>query len=163
MRISQGVEWAMHATVLLAQAPEDSWIARRTIAEYYDLPEPYLAKYLQRLVAAGVLIATTGPRGGYRLAQAPEDITSLAVFEAIEGSAPAFTCQGLRHRGKGAATEEECKRECVIYTLVDSADNAWRDTLAERTVADLVEVLPESLKERTAHILAEAAENSKRK
>ena len=45
-----------------------AWIPRKTIAEFYGLKEAYLAKYLQRLVAEGVLLATTGPRGGYRLA-----------------------------------------------------------------------------------------------
>ena len=100
MRVSKGVEWALHTALLLAQAPEGSWTARRTIAEFYDLPEPYLAKYLQRLVAAGVLVATTGPRGGYRLAAPPGEITALAVFEAIEGSAPVFTCQDIRRQGR---------------------------------------------------------------
>ena len=52
MRVSTGVEWAMHTAVLLAQAPEGAWTSRRTIAEFYDLPEPYLAKYLRRLVTA---------------------------------------------------------------------------------------------------------------
>jgi len=60
MRVSTGVEWAMHTAVLLAQAPEGAWTSRRTIAEFYDLPEPYLAKYLRRLVAAGVLVAPLG-------------------------------------------------------------------------------------------------------
>ena len=157
MRVSKGVEWALHTTSLLAQAPDGKWIARRTIAEFYDLPEPYLAKYLQRLEAAGVLVATTGPRGGYRLAAPPEEITALAVFEAIEGSAPAFTCLDIRRHGRGAATPEECQRECVIHTLVDSADRAWRAQLAGRSVADLVSVLPESLKLRTSHTLSESA------
>lgn len=156
MRVSKGVEWALHTALLLAQAPEGSWTARRTIAEFYDLPEPYLAKYLQRLVAAGVLVATTGPRGGYRLAAPPEEITALAVFEAIEGSAPAFTCQDIRRHGRGAATAEECQRECIIHTLVDSADAAWRAQLAGKTVADLVGVLPNTLKDRTSDILSEA-------
>jgi transcriptional regulator, Rrf2 family len=156
MRVSKGVEWALHTALLLAQAPEGSWTARRTIAEFYDLPEPYLAKYLQRLVAAGVLVATTGPRGGYRLAAPPGEITALAVFEAIEGSAPVFTCQDIRRQGRGAATDEECQRECIIHTLVDSADAAWRAQLAGKTVADLVGVLPNTLKDRTSDILSEA-------
>ncbi|WP_367116726.1 Rrf2 family transcriptional regulator [uncultured Corynebacterium sp.] len=156
MHVSKGVEWALHTTLLLAQAPEGSWTARRTIAEFYDLPEPYLAKYLQRLVAAGVLVATTGPRGGYRLAAPPEEITALAVFEAIEGSAPAFTCQSIRRQGRGAATDKECQRKCIIHSLVDSADAAWRAQLAGKTVADLVDVLPNTLKGRTTDILSEA-------
>ena len=46
MRLSKGVEWALHTTILLAQAPEGTWIPRKTIAEFYGLKEAYLAKYL---------------------------------------------------------------------------------------------------------------------
>ena len=62
MRVSTGVEWAMHTAVLLAQAPEGAWTSRRTIAEFYDLPEPYLAKYLRRLVAGGRTGGHHGPQ-----------------------------------------------------------------------------------------------------
>ena len=162
MRVSTGVEWAMHTAVLLAQAPEGAWTSRRTIDEFYDLPEPYLAKYLRRLVAAGVLVATTGPKGGYRLAAPAEKITALDVFEAIEGTAPAFTCQDIRRHGLGAATPEECRRRCIIHTLVDSADAAWRSELAKKTIADLVSVLPSTLKHRTSTILSDAASGANR-
>jgi len=162
MRVSTGVEWAMHTAVLLAQAPEGAWTSRRTIAEFYALPEPYLAKYLRRLVAAGVLVATTGPKGGYRLAAPAEKITALDVFEAIEGTAPAFTCQDIRRHGLGAATPEECRRRCIIHTLVDSADAAWRSELAKKTIADLVSVLPSTLKHRTSTILSDAASGANR-
>ena len=154
MRLSKGVEWALHTTILLAQAPEGAWIPRKTIAEFYGLKEAYLAKYLQRLVAEGVLLATTGPRGGYRLAA--HKITTLSVFEAIEGSAPAFTCQEIRRQGKGAATPEECQHKCIVHSLVDQADAAWRTEMANRTVAALVEVLPDSLKARTSAFLSNA-------
>ncbi len=159
MRVSKGVEWALHTTVLLAQAPEGSWISRKTIAEFYDLPEHYLAKYLQRLVAGGVLLATTGPRGGYRLAAPPVEITALQVFEAVEGSAPAFACQDIRRQGRGAATDEECHRKCIIHTLIDSAEEAWKRRLASSTVAELVDVLPHTLMRRTSAILAESNSN----
>jgi len=38
--------------------------------------------------------------------------------------------------------------------LVDQADAAWRAEMAGRTVANLVEVLPDSLKTRTAAFLS---------
>lgn len=154
MRLSKGVEWALHTTLLLAQAPEGAWVPRKAIAEFYGLKESYLAKYLQRLVASGVLLATTGPRGGYRLAARAREITTLAVFEAVEGSAPAFTCQEIRRQGTGAATAEECQHKCIVHSLMDQADAAWRAEMARRTIADLLEVLPDSLKRRTSAFLS---------
>jgi len=84
------------------------------------------------------------------------------VFEAIEGTAPAFTCQDIRRHGLGAATPEECRRRCIIHTLVDSADAAWRSELAKKTIADLVSVLPSTLKHRTSTILSDAASGANR-
>ena len=114
MRVSRGVEWALHTVMLLAQAPAGSWTSRRTIADFYDLPDPYLAKYLKRLVSASILLAVTGPRGGYRLAAPPEKISALSVFEAIEGSGPAFVCEEIRCHGTGAAegTKPETCPDC---------------------------------------------------
>lgn len=154
MRLSKGVEWALHTAILLAQAPEGAWVPRKTIAEFYGLKEAYLDKHLQRLVAEGIFLATTGPRGGYRLAAPAEKTTALSVFEAIEGSAPAFTCQEIRRQGKGAATPEECRHKCIVHFLVDQADAAWRAELASQTVATLVEVLSDSLKTRTSAFLS---------
>ena len=37
MRLSKGIEWALHTTILLAQAPEGAWIPCKTIAEFYGL------------------------------------------------------------------------------------------------------------------------------
>jgi len=36
-------------------------------------------------VRAGLLAAATGPRGGFRLARPPEEITVADVVEAVEG------------------------------------------------------------------------------
>lgn len=154
MKLSQGVEWAMHTVLLLSQVPEGQYCCRRTIAEYYALPEPYLAKYLKKLVTAGILTAISGPRGGYRLAAPATDIRTLDVFLAIEGSAPAFTCTDLRRQGLGAATEEECERKCVVHALMDRADQAFRAELASTTVADLGALLPETVLARARKAVA---------
>ena len=82
MRVSRGVEWALHTVMLLAQAPAGSWTSRRTIADFYDLPDPYLAKYLKRLVSAGILLAVTGPRGGYRRGAPPPNKSGRSVVAA---------------------------------------------------------------------------------
>jgi DNA-binding IscR family transcriptional regulator len=44
-----------------------------------------LLKVLEPMVDAGTLRSVSGPRGGYRLARAPKDITLLDVIEAVDG------------------------------------------------------------------------------
>ena len=71
MKMPEGVEWALHCTWLLTFAREGDAVPARRLAEFYDLPEAYLAKLLKALVRAGLLRATSGPRGGFRLARPP--------------------------------------------------------------------------------------------
>lgn len=142
MKLSQGVEWGLHCTTLIAQVPDDVALSRRTLAEHYALPDPYLAKHLQALTRAGLLTATPGPRGGFRLAKPAGQITVLEVLEAIEGSAAPFLCQEIRQRGTGAVSAEHCARPCAISTVMARAHQAWRDSLRRTTIADLVDQVP---------------------
>ncbi|MEU7532473.1 Rrf2 family transcriptional regulator, partial [Saccharothrix sp. NPDC042600] len=103
MRMGEGVEWAVHCCLNLA------WIGERAIpatrlAAYYELPAAYLNKQLQALARAGLLTSTPGPRGGFRLARAPERITLMDVVSAVEGPDQAFRCTEIRHRGPAAGT-----------------------------------------------------------
>ena len=99
MKLSEGVEWALHCTWTLAAAPASEPLSTRRLAEFYDLPAPYLAKVLNSLVRAGVLTATSGPRGGFRLAKPADEITAAEVLEAVEGRGQLFSCTEIRQRG----------------------------------------------------------------
>jgi len=148
VKLSQGVEWGLHCAVVLSRVPAGTLVSRRTLAEQFGLPETYLAKHLQAMVKAGVLRATPGPRGGFRLAGPPEGITALAVVEAIEGAAPPFLCQEIRQRGAGGLPAEECLRPCAIHQVMTAADLAWRESLRAVTIADIHDSLPPSVRER---------------
>lgn len=148
MKLSQGVEWGLHCAVLLAQAPEGVSLSRHRLAQHYGLPEMYLAKHLQAMVKAGLLQATPGPRGGFRLARPAESITVLQVVEAIEGTAAPFVCQEIRRRGTGGLPAEECAGPCAISSVMSSAHQAWRDSLASVTVASVEAGLPRRVRDR---------------
>lgn len=155
-----GVEWALHCVALAAQA--DGLVRRETFARHYALPEAYLAKQLRTLVRAGILVAGSGPRGGYRLARAAEEITVLEVVEAIDGSARPFGCQEIRRQGVSAATPEECRRPCTIDAMMARAHNAWRASLRELTISDIVRRTPRSVRQRNRALLSSRAQSDGR-
>ncbi len=148
MKLSEGVEWGLHCALLLAEAPAGVPLPRRILAEHYGLPEAYLAKHLQALTRAGLLHATPGPSGGFRLARPAAEITVLDVLDAIEGPASPFVCQEIRRQGSGAARPEECTRPCAIASVMARAHQAWRDSLRVVTLDQLVERVPQTLRER---------------
>jgi len=137
MSLPEGVEWAIHCTWLLAQAKPGESLSSRRMAEFYGLPNAYLSKSLKSLVRAGLLAATTGPRGGFRLARAATDITVLDIVEAIEGRTPMFRCTEIRQRGPVPVSKSDCRRPCGIAKVMHDAERAWREQLAATTVADL--------------------------
>jgi Rrf2 family protein len=138
MKLSEGVEWALHCTWTLAADPSPQPISTRRLAEFYDLPAPYLAKVLSSLVRAGVLTATSGPRGGFRLAKPATEITAAEVVEAVEGRGQLFSCTEIRQRGPVPLSGAACRMPCGISRLMDRAEGAWRAELAATTIADLV-------------------------
>jgi Rrf2 family protein len=138
MRISEGVEWAVHCCTLLAVLAPDQTLPAPKLAEYHEVPAAYLAKHLQALSRAGIVESVAGPRGGYRLARAAHDITVLDVVEAIEGDEPAFRCGEIRQRGPSAVPAECYTRTCGIARAMWAAEAAWKAELRARSVADLV-------------------------
>jgi Rrf2 family protein len=137
MRLSDGVEWGVHVCTLLAALPDGTALPAAKLAEYHGVPAAYLAKHLQALAAAGVLETVKGARGGYRLARPPAEITVLEVVEAIDGDESAFRCTEIRRRGPLAMPAREYTKMCGIHAAFERADAAWRQVLAETSVADL--------------------------
>jgi Rrf2 family protein len=144
----------LHAATSLAQLQPGDTASAAQLAEHYDVPAAYLAKQLQALVRAGVLNATTGPRGGFRLARPAGEITMLQVVEALDGTSPFYQCNELRQKGRGAAPPEQCRRTCSLALRMYEAEAAWRDSLAAVTIADIVKGLPRGVPKRTRALLA---------
>jgi Rrf2 family protein len=137
MRLSEGVEWGLHCAVVLTVMPSGAALSTARLAEYHAVPEAYLAKHLQAMSRAGILAAGTGPRGGYRLARPPADISVLDVVEALDGGDPAFRCLEIRRRGPAAVPAREYRTMCGIHRVMVEADEAWRARLSRTSVADL--------------------------
>jgi len=138
MRLSDGVEWGVHACTILAVLPADRALPAAKLAEYHGVPAAYLAKHLQAMSRAGLLDSVQGPKGGYRLARPATEITVLEVVEAIDGDEPAFRCAEIRRRGPTARPAREYKGMCGVHAAMNRADAAWRAELRTVTLADLM-------------------------
>jgi Rrf2 family protein len=135
MKISGGVEWALHCAVVLTAAK--SPVAANRLAEFHDVSGSYLAKQLQALSRAGLIRSVQGHSGGYELSRSPTEITVRQVVEAVDGPRPAFTCTEIRQRGPLATPAAACGQPCAISRAMTAADEAWRASLAAVTIADL--------------------------
>jgi Rrf2 family protein len=140
MRISDGVEWAIHLCGVLSAVPAGRGVPGAKLAEFHDLPPAYLAKHLQALSRAGIVTADRGVKGGYRLGRAPAKISLLDIVVAIEGPQPAFRCTEIRQRGPCPAAPSACRKACAIARAFQEAEAAWRQSLAGVTIAEMAAV-----------------------
>ncbi|MCC7491886.1 MAG: Rrf2 family transcriptional regulator [Fimbriimonadaceae bacterium] len=124
---------AMHAVRAMARlaAQERSWVRAKDLAVEADVPFHYLAKLLGQLVRAGLLEATRGKHGGYRLARPAAAITLHEVVDTIEP---------LVHRRSCLLTRRECCSEspCNVHETWSQLMDAVHEFLHGTSLADVV-------------------------
>ena len=135
--MSEGVEWALHTCLNLTWLEPGEPVPTARLAAFYNLPAAYLNKQLQALARAGVLASAPGPRGGFRLARGPAQITLLDVVTAIEGPGEAFRCEEILRQGPGGQAGTDYRSSCVISQAMRRAELVWRQELAAQSIADL--------------------------
>lgn len=135
MKMSGGVEWALHCCVVLTSV--DAPVPATRLAELHDVSPTYLAKQLQALSRAGLVRSVQGKAGGYVLTRPPETITVLDVVDAVDGPGPAFVCTEIRQRGPLARPPESCTSACAIARAMATGEAARRAALRAVSIADL--------------------------
>lgn len=138
MKIGKGVEWAAHACAVLALLPGEAALSRDALAEYLGVPAPYLAKQLQALSRAKLVITQRGAAGGYRLARDAGSISLWDITSALEGTRPSFRCTEIRQNGPCGASPSECPGPCDIAAAFQQAERAFREALSAVPLTDIV-------------------------
>ncbi len=85
LRISEATSLALHSMAFLASKGEGELVSTRDIAKRLKASEAHLSKVLQRLSRVGLVKAFRGPKGGFALGKAPDQISLLEIYEAVEG------------------------------------------------------------------------------
>jgi Rrf2 family transcriptional regulator, iron-sulfur cluster assembly transcription factor len=131
LELTKKGDYAVRAMLALARDPGDRPVSARRIADAMDIPVRFLPQVLGDLQRAGLVEATAGRSGGYRLAADPGAISLLAVIEAVEGGSRRRTCV-LRGGPCGA------DGYCDVHAAFFAAQEALLGELARASLADLV-------------------------
>jgi Rrf2 family protein len=98
LRLSKKSDYALISMKHLATRPDGgASSSAREISESYDIPLELLAKVLQRLVRARLLVSVQGTRGGYRLARHASMISVADVIQAVDGPVTVTACSTDNH------------------------------------------------------------------
>jgi Rrf2 family protein len=138
MKLSDGVEQAIHSVTLLSGLSGNGVLSAAALAEFHGVSASYLLKHLQALSGAGIVTTLPGPKGGYRLARPAEAITLLDIVLAVEGPGPAFRCNEIRRRGPNPLPAHLLTKPCSINAAMLRAEAAYRAELRQVSIADIL-------------------------
>jgi Rrf2 family protein len=88
LQLSKKVEYGLIALRHMAMNPRGQVFTAKEIAAKYDIPYELLAKVLQKLTRAGVVVSTQGMHGGYSLVKKPNELQVSSIIGVIEEEKP---------------------------------------------------------------------------
>ena len=104
----------------------------KDIAQAYHIPPPLLAKILQTLARAGLLVSHAGTNGGYALARPASKISAFEVIRAIDG--PLFITSCITIHGSC-----DLAGHCTIKEPLRKVNDSIKELLSNIHISDLIE------------------------
>ncbi len=129
--LSTTSEHALRALTELARLPRGTSILGRSLADQAAIPPNYLSKILWTLGTAGIIDATRGNGGGYRLKRDAADIRLFEIVELFDRDRTRIGC----FFGGGRECDEA--NPCASHERWRSVRNAYLDFLNTTTLADI--------------------------
>ena len=130
LKLTKRADYGLIAMRYLAEQARPS--SAKDVAEAHGIPPELLAKILQRLVKAGLLLSHHGINGGYALARDPRTISALEVIRAIEG--PLFLTSCVTTRGDCEHTDR-----CTVREPLRKVSQSIEQVLSQITIFDMGE------------------------
>jgi Rrf2 family protein len=124
-------EHALRALTYLARLPEGASMLGRDLAMQAGIPANYLSKILWTLGNAGIIDATRGNGGGYRLKRNASEVHLFEVVELFERDRVRLACF------LGGAKDCDCENPCTAHEAWRDVRTAYLDFLHMKTVADI--------------------------
>jgi Rrf2 family protein len=85
LSISSKCRYGLTALLELAEFHDQGLMQLKDISSRRNIPHQYLEQIFNRLTKAGIVQSVRGKNGGYRLADAPGNISALDVITTLEG------------------------------------------------------------------------------
>ena len=132
MKISTRTRYGIRAVLEIAQNYQKGPLQLGIIAQRQDISMKYLEQIMAILKSGDFIKSIRGPRGGYMLAKAPNQIKLSDVFDCLEGHVTTVEC---------IEDENYCARsvDCLARQLWEQVQEAIRNVLQSVTLQDLVD------------------------
>jgi Rrf2 family iron-sulfur cluster assembly transcriptional regulator len=131
MQLTRAADYAVRVMIHLARLEPGMRASRGELAAAAECPEQFLAKVLQSLTHAGLVVSHRGNTGGFEIPATGRDSSLLEVVEALEGPIQLNICLGA----------EDCKRKewCPAHPIWAEAQRALLEVLRSKSIRTLAE------------------------
>ena len=142
LRLTKKADYGLMALKYLAEQAESPAASSakgvfaqsaKEIADAYHIPPQLLAKILQTLARAGLLVSHAGTNGGYALSRPSSEISAFEVIRAIDGPLFITSCITIH----GAC---DLAGHCTIKEPLRKVNDSIKDLLSAIRISDLIEV-----------------------
>lgn len=131
MRLSTKGRYAVTAMMDLAIHNHQGPVTLADISVSQGISNSYLEQLFAKLRKNGLVKGVRGPRGGYRLARAPSEITVADIISAVDEKVDATRCGG----------KEDCQEgeRCLTHELWNDLSSRLYQFLDSITLAEYVD------------------------
>ena len=131
--LSNQSKYAIRAVIYLAiYSNQSSKLGSKKVANLIDIPAPFLAKILQKLSKAKLILSTKGPNGGFYMTNKELSRSLMDIIECIDGLEFFKSC----FVGLPRCSDEN---PCAIHHVASPCRDILIRELSERTIADFAE------------------------
>jgi Rrf2 family protein len=132
MKLSTRAEYGIRLLVALARVEDAGPLSLSAVARVEKLPHAYLEQLVRDLRRAGLVTATRGQSGGYRLARPALDISLADAVRALDGPVLEMPCAG-------AENLEVCDRPqaCSVHEVFQRVHESLTGTLSATNLAQV--------------------------
>lgn len=129
INFSQSTAIALHAMIYTANR-SDEVVSLSAISKAFNVSDNHLSKVLQRLIKAGFLTSSKGPKGGFKIIAEKMDTTFMEVYETIEGRHIEKQC--LFTPGNTGCTS------CIMCGLIPKLNKEFVDYMNSNKITDFI-------------------------
>ncbi len=130
LKLTKKADYGLIAMKHLAEHGRRSSCSAKDLADAYGLPQEALAKILQRLARAKLVVPQRGTKGGYTLAREAATITAFEVIQAIEGPLFLTSCVTVR----GACDQSG---RCTVRGPLQRVSRSIEEVLTHITISEM--------------------------
>ncbi len=131
--LSTTSQYAIRALSCLARMQSGETVLGRTLSEEASVPPNYLSKIMLVMRNAGLIEATRGAGGGYRLGRPPSEIRLLDIVSLFEPSVAELECV----LGTGRCSDDA---PCSAHEQWKGVRNNFLEFLEGTTLAGLTAI-----------------------